>query len=109
MDSDFTDESWHLLPFVNAMHERYDFTWEREWRVLGDLTFQPSDIVCVILPETGAEDLRAELIKSGVAAVSPSWNYERIVQELALQQRKTKLHFKDLIRKSNASDKGEIK
>jgi hypothetical protein len=30
---------WRILPFVNSMHERYDFSWEREWRVRGDLCF----------------------------------------------------------------------
>ena len=36
IQSNSTDDTWRLLPFINAMHENYDFTWEREWRVLGD-------------------------------------------------------------------------
>src|SRR3989440_7998435 len=28
---------WRILPFVNSMHDGYDFSWEREWRKLGDL------------------------------------------------------------------------
>jgi hypothetical protein len=38
---------WRILPFVNSMHEGYDFSWEREWRILGDLEFAARDIVCV--------------------------------------------------------------
>src|ERR1043165_4669153 len=53
----FADKIWRLLPFVNAMHEKYDFTWEREWRVLGNLKFSLSDVVCVILPPGGNADI----------------------------------------------------
>ena len=31
-----------FLPYLNAMNEKYDFTWEREWRVLGNLGIQTS-------------------------------------------------------------------
>lgn len=60
-----------LLPYLNAMHERYDFTWEREWRVLGDLEFKPRDIVCVILPENNEEERKSKFLKRGVPVISP--------------------------------------
>lgn len=81
---------WRLLPFINAMHERYDFTWEREWRTREALTFKGSDIVCAILPPTGDEDLRNLLARYAVAVISPGWTYEQIVSELAQQQRHTR-------------------
>ena len=31
-----TGKLWRILPFLNAMHERCDFSWEREWRLNGD-------------------------------------------------------------------------
>jgi len=39
-----------LLPFIdlcgpNSAGRRYDFSWEREWRVVGDLKFDPIDVV----------------------------------------------------------------
>ncbi len=85
----FVGRAWRLLPFVNAMHEKYDFTWEREWRVQGDFSFRASQVVCVILPESGADSIRTKLTERGVACISPGWTYERIVAEMASQQRTT--------------------
>lgn len=79
---------WRVLPFINAMHERYDFTWEREWRVLGDLDFRIRDVVAIILPSEGDDDLKEDFAKEGIAVISPGWTYEQIVTELARQQRK---------------------
>jgi hypothetical protein len=85
-----------ILPFINAMHERYDFTWEREWRVRERLRFKLSDLVCVILPSDGADDIKEACAKSGLAAVSPGWTYEQIVTELAKQQSATKFYWKNV-------------
>jgi hypothetical protein len=52
--------------------------------------------VCVILPRTGHENLRAQFAKAGIAAISPGWTYEEIVSELAGQQRATKRSLKEL-------------
>lgn len=81
---------WRLLPFINAMHERYDFTWEREWRVMQKLTFKGSDLVCAILPTEAEDDLKEKFAGVGVAVISPGWSYEQIVAELARQQRETR-------------------
>jgi hypothetical protein len=81
---------WRLLPFLNAMHESYDFTWEREWRVRGDLKFRPKDVICVILPSAGEEKLREQFARYGVPAIAPGWSYEEIVGELSKQQRRTR-------------------
>ena len=78
---------WRLLPYLNAMHEQYDFTWEREWRVCGDLKFTPKDIVCVILPENNEEERKREFLKRGIPVISPGWSTERIVSELSGQAR----------------------
>ncbi|MGL4260589.1 MAG: abortive infection system antitoxin AbiGi family protein [Afipia sp.] len=93
-DSVFPDKLikplWRLLPFVNSMHDGYDFSWEREWRVRGDLTFATKDIVCLILPDTGEDKLKERMAKNGIAVISPGWTYEQIVAELANQQRTTR-------------------
>lgn len=88
--------AWRILPFINAMHERYDFTWEREWRIRGSLRFKLVNLVCAILPPNGADDIKEACAKSGLAAVSPEWTYEQIVAELAKQQRATKFHWKNI-------------
>lgn len=93
----FKGRIWRLLPFINAMHESYDFTWEREWRTQGSLQFKSRDLVCAILPDGDYNDkIRERLAKSGIAAISPQWTYERIVSELAKQQRRTRLILKGL-------------
>lgn len=81
---------WRFLPYLNAMHERYDFTWEREWRVCGDVQFTPSDVVSVILPSTGYEDLRQKFALKGIPVLTPGLSYEEIINEFSRQQRKTK-------------------
>ena len=91
----FTGKVWRQLPFVNVMHDGYDFAWEREWRIAGDLKFKLSDLVCVILPEGKHADLRTKLDKQGVAVVSPGWPYGRVVHELSRQKRKARQHAKE--------------
>ena len=81
---------WRILPYLNAMHEKYDFSWEREWRIRKNLSFKMSDVVAVILPNEGEEELKKVFATSGTAVISPGWTYEQIVSELAKQQRDTK-------------------
>ena len=71
------------------MHEGYDFAWEREWRVLGNLEFEAGDVVCVILPED-EEELAQEFLKRGIPVVSPGWSVDRIVAEFSGQARQAK-------------------
>ena len=79
-----------LLPYLNAMHEGYDFAWEREWRLVRNLDFKAKDIVCVVLPEQGEEALTREFLKRGVPVVSPGWSADRIVAEFSRQARRAK-------------------
>jgi hypothetical protein len=88
------DDSWKLLPFVNAMHERYDFTWEREWRTNKAFKFKLSDIVALILPAEGEDEFRSAAIERGIPCISPGWTYEMIVAELSAQQKSTRRVFK---------------
>ncbi|MDN3543567.1 MAG: hypothetical protein ACK4S6_07360 [Roseateles asaccharophilus] len=39
-----------LHPFVNIIHESFDATHEREWRVPGDLAFTPNELLFVFCP-----------------------------------------------------------
>jgi hypothetical protein len=86
--ANFSGPTWRLLPFVNIRHEGHDFFWEREWRVLGDLVFKTDDLVCVILPERESE-LRSQMATKGIAAICPEWGYEKMIGQLASQQRRT--------------------
>jgi hypothetical protein len=98
---------WRVLPFLNAMHEKYDFSWEREWRVRKGLKFTSGDLVCVILPNDGFDELKEKCARHGLAAISPGWTYEQIVTELAKQQRNTKALAALAGAKAAASEKNE--
>ncbi len=89
-DEEFDGKLWRFLPFLNAKHEKYDFSWEREWRVRGNFNFTLDDIACVVLPEDDEDELKEKCAKRGIAVISPAWTYEQIVGELARQQRTTK-------------------
>jgi hypothetical protein len=99
---------WRIIPFINAMHEKYDFSWEREWRVRGSFEFDLKDLVCVILPEEKEDKLKRALAKGGIAVISPGWRYEQIVGELSRQQRLTKKIYRTLLEEAK-SDEGETK
>lgn len=54
---------WKLTPFVDypgaGTWGRYEFEWEREWRVVGDLTFGPlTDLEFVIAPQRNHDAIR---------------------------------------------------
>jgi hypothetical protein len=49
---DFSHPMWDLTPFMDlVMPGRYEWDWEREWRVRGDLRFLLEDVAFVITPE----------------------------------------------------------
>lgn len=86
----FMGRMWRTLPFLSAMHDRCDFSWEREWRVLGEVKFNYSDLVCVILPENEMGIFKFKLAQNGIAWISPEWSFEKMVESLTDQQRKTR-------------------
>lgn len=86
----FKNRSWKTLAFVSAMHEGYDFSWEREWRIRGMLKFTLDDLKYVILPDDDDQELIEDLVKKGISYICPGWTYERIADELSAQQRRTK-------------------
>lgn len=88
--SDFSGKMWRTLPFVSAMHDGCDFSWEREWRILGDLRFNYSDLVCVILPEEGSGPLKFSIAQKGISWIAPDWEAEQIIESLSDQQRRTR-------------------
>jgi hypothetical protein len=89
-DTELVKPLWRILPFVTSMHGGHDFSWEREWRIRGDLKFTSQDIVCVILPADRERPLKEKLAAGGIATISPGWTYEQIIAELSRQQRKTR-------------------
>lgn len=57
---------WSLTPFienVRSIGSRYpsDWRWEREWRVRGDLFFEPNDVKMIILDTRGTPQILEEI------------------------------------------------
>jgi hypothetical protein len=88
--SKFAGKTWKVLPFLSAMHARYDFGWEKEWRHLGDLPFEYDDIECAVVPEDVALEIKTELADLAITMYSPGWNLERMVEESRKQQRRVR-------------------
>lgn len=56
---DFTNPIWELTPFIDlVMPGAYEWDWEREWRVCGDLNFALEDVAFVVTPD-GFDELPA--------------------------------------------------
>lgn len=59
---DFNDDLWKLTPFIDRIIPgRYEFEWEREWRVPGGLHFQLSDVAFAIVPGEGGREFVTSL------------------------------------------------
>jgi hypothetical protein len=72
------------------MHARYDFGWEKEWRHLGDLSFEYDDIECAVVPDDVALGIKIELADLAITMYSPGWSLERMVEESRKQQRRVR-------------------
>lgn len=56
-DPDRSHAMWNLTPFIDDVSPKYDFTWEREWRVPGGIKFNRSDVAFLIVPGMGGPAL----------------------------------------------------
>src|SRR5262249_44389044 len=84
LKSKFKGVSWRILPFVSAMRESYDYTWEREWRIIEELQFRYRDLVCVVMPQEDQVG-RDRWLRHGVPVISPGWTYEQMIVEFRQQ------------------------
>jgi hypothetical protein len=78
---------------INLISDRVDFSWEREWRLKGNFAFDFDGLVAIVAPNpkafrgktTGAFGQKLRLDISRIPVVSPDWNYEQLVEEMALR------------------------
>lgn len=72
-----------VLPFCEPMgtwqNNEKEFSWEREWRHLGDFHFAPSEVALVFCPEPEIAQVEAD---GDYRAVDPSWSLEKMVDHL---------------------------
>jgi hypothetical protein len=67
-----------LAPFIDIPGEYgnsvYRFEWEREWRIIGDLSFSPDDVEFLILPCDVHEGARAFFSDAEQEQYGPNYN-----------------------------------
>jgi hypothetical protein len=72
-----------ILPFIEAMGtwtgSRKEFSWEREWRHVGDFKFSSLDVALVLCPETEIDEFEA---LGPYNAVDPSWSLELMIETI---------------------------
>lgn len=82
-----------ILPFVESMGiwpttgTTKEFSWEREWRHLGDLSFGDGEVALVLCP--AAEIDYFESLGRWVA-VDPGWSLEKMISKLSSTARRSK-------------------
>lgn len=73
-----------LLPFFEGMGtwegSQKEFWWEREWRHVGDLTFEIEELAFVIAPTAHHDVLRRVVDRP---CIDPEWSLERMIASLA--------------------------
>jgi len=97
-EADAAARIWRLTPFIDSPGDyprgSYFFEWEREWRHVGRLSFEPEDVAFLLIPEhlheaarSFFEDVRSD--NSGPVYlcpyVDPTWDRHRILRVIRRQ------------------------
>jgi hypothetical protein len=69
---------WKLTPFVDYPSGpespfKYDFRWEREWRIAGDLHFKQTDVAFLLIPEDSHAAARSFFADAEAQNLGPSY------------------------------------
>ncbi|MUK39613.1 hypothetical protein GNP82_18930 [Aliivibrio fischeri] len=72
------DEFNNLAPFIDVSGDygtsSYRFEWEREWRLIGDLSFTPDDVEFLILPGKDHDAAREFFADAELDGIGPNYN-----------------------------------
>jgi hypothetical protein len=90
------DPIWHLTPFIEAPgdygNSPYYFEWEREWRHVGNFSFEPDEVAFLIMPERLHKAARNFFVEAYTEHTGPAyfcpfldltWPRERVDSRLA--------------------------
>lgn len=77
---DFSSSDIKFLALVNKCDKNIDFHWEREWRIVGNLKFELTDIFCGLCPESKIKYFESEF--PSVKFISPYWGINNILNKL---------------------------
>ena len=86
---------WRIAPLIDAPGfyglREYAFDWEREWRHIGPMSFDPEDVAFLLIPEAlhkAARGFFQDALRENLGPaylcpyVDPSWSKEKIIREL---------------------------
>jgi len=68
-----------LLALVSVCEKGNDWHWEREWRIVGNLKFNLSDVFCGLCPE---EEIKYFENKFPIVFIDPYWRINAILSNL---------------------------
>lgn len=71
LEKDADANTCKLLALVSRSNKGFDFHWEREWRIVGDLQFDLKDIYCCICPSGEIEYFEKKF--KPVTFIDPLW------------------------------------
>lgn len=87
-EKDFPEHENSLLALVSKCDESIDFHWEREWRIVGNLTLTRTEIwtniYCGLCPEEVISYFENQY--APVKFISPSWGINKILDKLVKSQ-----------------------
>lgn len=92
-EDDYYHEITQYFSLINVINDRYDFSWEREWRFHGDFKFNYRNMVAIVcenpeeFEELCEENLKQNAIKfiKRTPMISPDWGYEQVIEELSIK------------------------
>jgi len=80
----FDAEMRKLFALTSVCDEDTDWHWEREWRFVGDLSFNYTDIYCGLCPEDEIDVFRKRYKK--VPFIDPRWGNKKLIDELVRKE-----------------------
>lgn len=88
---EYYQEIVQYYSLINLMSDKYDFSWEREWRINGDFKFLYRDIVAIVSPNPDKfiKSCRKKLTTKKmnfidrIPIISSEWGYEQVIEELS--------------------------
>lgn len=76
----FDQKDYRFLALVNKCDDKIDFHWEREWRVVGNLGFNLTDVYCALCPESDIEYFEERF--TSLPFIDPCWGINQILNKL---------------------------
>jgi hypothetical protein len=75
------EQQKEIAPYLDIFGETYDFHWEREWRLNGDLNFRGEDVVVGLCEENDIKTFE-RITEGKIEFVSPFMSLEEIIERL---------------------------